>query len=348
VVPCQGQVRRCLAEELRAMALERVGVVADRAVAGVGLLDDVLGEVRGTELVRCGLVDEDPGLTEAEAIAGRAISDQVEAVVVVGGGSALCAGKAVAIRLRNPGPLDRYTGRDHLPELPAPCIAVPTTAGSGSEVSEALVLHDPAFAGHVVVRGRGYGPRVALLDGELLSTLPRRPMVLAALDALSHCYEALWAKGATSFSDALALAAAAAIRVSLPPALEGDAAARQALIEASAMANLACGNSDLAVVHALSSATAVRLPHGYQNGVLLPHAFELNRAVVSGPAAAEMAHLPRLYQTIGFVPRFGAHELDAEGADAMVAVAMESPLLANNRRPLDEADLRRVVASASS
>ena len=169
---------------------------------------------------------------------------------------------------------------------------------------------------------------------------------MAALDALSHCYEALWARGATSFSDAFALAAAAAIRSSLFRALEGDGDARQTLIEASAMANLACGNSDLAVVHALSSATAVRLPHGYQNGVLLPHALELNRAQLTGPAAAEMAHLPTLYEAVGFVPRFGAEELSAGDVETMVAVALESPLLANNRRPLGEDQLRELMARA--
>ena len=171
-------------------------------------------------------------------------------------------------------------------------------------------------------------------------------MVLAALDALSHCYEALWARGATSFSDAFALAAAGSIRCSLPRALEGEAEARQALLEASAMANLACGSSDLAVVHALSSATAVELPHGYQNGVLLPHAVELNRAVVPPPAAAEMARLPHLYETVGFVARFADGELAPGEVDAMVVVALKSPLLANNRRPLGEADLRGMMAEA--
>ena len=329
------------------MRVERVGLVADRGVERAGLLDHLLGEVRDVELVPCGLVDEDPGLDDAETIAERAISQGVEAVVIVGGGSALCAGKAAAMRLRNPAPLLQYAGRDRLPVRPAPSIAVPTTAGSGSEVSEVVVLHDPQIAGHVAIRGRGCGPSVALLDGELLATLPRRPMILAALDALSHCYEALWSNGATSFTDALALTAASSIRASLPGALDGDAEARQALIEASAAANLACGNSGLAVVHALTSASAVRLPHGYQNGVLLPHALELNRATVSEPAAAEMAHLPELYEAIGFVPRFAPGELSAEDAGTMVAVALENPFLGNNRRPLAEADLRSLMAATA-
>src|SRR5205807_5522909 len=140
---CQGRSRDCVAEELRALGVARVGVVADRGVKDAGVLDHLVGGVRDVELVLCGLVDVDPGLAEAESIAEHAISQGVEAVVVVGGGSALCAGKAAAVRLRNPGPLRGYVGRDRLDALPAPAIAVPTTAGSGSEVSEALVLHDP-------------------------------------------------------------------------------------------------------------------------------------------------------------------------------------------------------------
>src|SRR5207237_290205 len=145
-------------------------------------------------------------------------------------------------------------------------------AGSGSEVSEALVLHDPDFAGHVVIRGRGYGPRVALLDGELLATLPRRPMILAALDALRHRYEAPWARGPARLTHARALAAAG--------------------------------------------------------------------------AATEMAHLPRLYEEIGFVPRFAAEELSGGDVELMVRVAMENPFRDNNRRPLGEADVRGLLDRA--
>ena len=131
-----------------------------------------------------------------------------------------------------------------------------------------------------MIRGRGYEPQVALLDGELLRTLPRQPMIAAALDALSHALESLWARRATRFTGALALAAAAGDpRVRCPAPSSGDVDAMQELIEASAMANLACGNSGLGLVHALSSAPDVHLAHGYQNGVLLPHVAAFNRDV---------------------------------------------------------------------
>jgi alcohol dehydrogenase class IV len=95
-------------------------------------------------------------------------------------------------------------------------------------------------------------------------------MTEAALDALSHCYEALWARKATPLTDALALHAARVIRTSLPRALERSESDMQALIVAAAMANLACGNAELGLVHALTSAPGVRLPHGYQNRCCLP------------------------------------------------------------------------------
>ena len=257
-------------------------------------------------------------------------------MLAIGGGSALCAAKAVAILLTNPGPLGDYEGVGHLESLPAPSVAVPTTAGSGSEVSNVVVLHDPGRERHLVIRGRGYEPRVAILDGELLRTLPRAPMIAAALDALSHALESGWARGATSVTRALAPAAGATVRSALPRALAGDVDAMQELVEASAIANLACGNSGLGLVHALSSAPSVHLPHGYQNGVLLPHVARFN--------GAEEDELDGLYAQIGFEARFRPGELSARDLDAMVAAAMSNPFRANNVRESAEADLRAILA----
>ena len=199
--------------------------------------------------------------------------------MAIGGGSALVVGKIVALRMRNAEHILAYAGRD-LAAPPAPCIGIPTTAGSGSEVSNALVVRDPGQTSVVVVRGRGYEPQVAILDGALLASLPRTAMVDAALDALCHALEALWARGASSFTDALAFYAAERIFDVLPSALERrELDDLQLLLEASAIANLACGNAGLGLVHALSLASAVRVSHGRQNGILLPHVAAFTRAV---------------------------------------------------------------------
>jgi alcohol dehydrogenase class IV len=348
IVAAFGCVRSELNAEVAALGCRRVGVIADRGFHDAGLLEPLLALVDGVELPVCALIGEDPDVAEAERASLAAEQAGAQAILAVGGGSALCAAKAAAIRLHNPAPLDAYAGSGRLPRPPAPVIAIPTTAGSGSEVSNVVVLHDPRHTRHVIIRGHGYEPKVALLDGELLRSLPRRPLIAAALDALSHALESLWVRGATRFTDAMALPAAAAIFDSLPWVLDGDDSARQTLMEASAMANLACGNSGLGLVHALTSAPDVHLPHGYQNGVLLPAVARFNQPAVRADVEHESAKLTALYARIGFTERFAPGELTADGVDAMVSAALANPFRANNRRLAEEADLRAIVSGALS
>jgi alcohol dehydrogenase class IV len=114
------------------------------------------------------------------------------------------------------------------------------------------------------------------------------------------------------------------------------------------MANLACGNSGLGLVHALTSAPAVRLPHGYQNGVLLPHVAEFNRDYVAPAVLDEIDALPNLYERIGFDVRFERDELDAADVRAMIAAAMRNPFRDNNRRPAGEDELRAILVAAGA
>jgi alcohol dehydrogenase class IV len=348
IVIGRGCVRERLADELAGLGDVTVAVVADRGYADAGLLQPLLAAAGSTRLELGGLIGVDPDVEEAERAAQAARDAGAQAVLAIGGGSALCAGKAVAILLANEGSLHRYRGRDRLGRPPAPTIAIPTTAGSGSEVSTVVVLHDHGHEQHLVIRGRGYEPEVAMLDGTLLRSLPERPMIEAALDALSHCFESLWARRATPVSDALALAAARSIREALPGALHRREQDMQALIVAAAMANLACGNAELGIVHALTSAPGVTLPHGYQNGVLLPHVASFNRDVLPAEALAELEALAGLYERIGFVPAFAAGELTAAGAELMVAAALANPFLANNRRAAGEPELRGLLAAAGA
>lgn len=348
VVCASGCVTAHLAEELCRLDAPVVAVVADRGVAEAGLLDAVLPALPHIRLIRCPLIGENPSVQAAEAAARHAVGEGARAVLAIGGGSGLGAAKAVAIRLTNDGQLQEWEGRDRVPKVPAPSIAIPTTAGSGSEVSNALVLHDPSRERHVTIRGRGCEPDVAMLDGEMLATLPERPMIYAALDALSHALEAMWADKGTSFTEALALFAADEIFATVEAAVERDADAMQRLIEASAMANLACGSSELGLVHALTSSPAVHLPHGYQNGVLLPHAVEFNRRVVDARARSRLDRVAELYERIGFAAAFEPGKLDARAAEHMVRAAMSNPFRTNDRRVASEADIRALLARAGA
>jgi alcohol dehydrogenase class IV len=328
---------------------ERVAVVADEGIVKAGLLDGVLAELAPWQTAVFGSVCPDPTTTEVEVIAREAIEQQCDMVVAVGGGSGLAAGKAVALRLRNGEPIETYAGRDQAPGGAAPSIAIPTTAGSGSEVSNALVLHDPARPVVLVVRGRGYEPDIALLDGLLLRSLPRAPMIYAGLDALSHAIEALSVRKRSPFTDAMAYAAADIIYEVLPRAIERrDPDDLQTLLEASAAANLACGSSELGLVHALSLSAAVHLPHGYQNAVMMPYVSLYNRDHVPARVAGLFDRILPLYRELDFDPHFQPGELDAEAAESMVRVALAVPLSANNVRTPTEVDVRELLIEAGA
>jgi alcohol dehydrogenase class IV len=338
-----------LAGEVQALAGDRVAVVCDEGVASAGLLDGVLSAMGTDAVTVLPLVRPDPLVADVEAAAEIARAQSCDSVVGLGGGSALALAKAVALLLCNDSPITRYAGWDKAPAAPAPTIALPTTAGSGSEVSNALVLHDPEQESIVVIRGQGYEPRVAILDGELLRTLPAGPLVDAALDALSHAVEALSVRGASMFTDALAAAAADHLRHVLPRVLEQRSDEDlQTLLEASAMANLACGSSGLGLVHALSSATRLRVPHGRANGVLLPWVAAFNREALRPPALAEADRIAPLYEQIGFEASFRPGELDDEAVESVVRVALASPLHLNNSRHATAEELEQILAGASS
>lgn len=351
IVAGWGVAAERLGPEVRALNVSRIAVVADRGVAEVGLLASLLEPVDGpggAELRICARVDEDPTIDAAERAALTAQEQGAEAVLAIGGGSALGVGKAVAIRLRNEGDLRDWAGRDLVPQTPAPSIAIPTTAGSGGEVSNALVLVDVARERHMSIRGLRCAPDVALLDGQMLQTLPERPLVYAGLDALSHALESLWVRGSSRFSEPLAVEAAQLVVKALPGALRREPEAMQTLIEASAMANAACGNSGLGLIHALSSSYAAPLAHGYENGVLLPVVARFNHDHISPAGRSLVAEAEQLYDEIGFQPRFADGEVDHEMARRMAEAAMENSFHANNRRLAEQEEILQLLTAAGA
>jgi alcohol dehydrogenase class IV len=339
-----------------------VAVVADTALERAGVLDRVLEHAPEAIVVSRTLVDPDPDIDVVEQAAADAREASARCVLAVGGGSALGVGKAVGIRLTNDQRIDAYEGRDKVGEQPAPTIAVPTTAGSGSEVSNALVLHEAGRDNEIVVRGELCAPRAAVLDATVLRTLPRAPLVHSALDALSHALEALWARGASYFTTATAIPAARSIIERLPAAAtgadDGSSAAGanddvlQELLEASCAANMACGNSGLALVHALSSSPSVRVPHGLQNAVLLPHVARFNAPLLTPEACALLPLVEHLYDELGLVASFAV--LDAHCAAGtvdgrrMLEASLHNPFRANNLRPTTDADLVDLLRAAGA
>ncbi|MBO9524159.1 MAG: iron-containing alcohol dehydrogenase [Nocardioidaceae bacterium] len=335
-----------------------VAVVADTALDQAGVLDRVLAHAPGAVAVARILVDPDPDVEVVERAAGRARAAGARCVLAIGGGSALGVGKAVGIRLTNDQRIDAYEGRDKVVEMPAPTIAVPTTAGSGSEVSNALVLHEAERDNEIVVRGELCAPRAAVLDATVLRSLPRAPLVYSALDALSHALESLWSRGGSYFSAATAVPAARSIIARLPRAAAGaedgtnasgdNDDALQELLEASCAANMACGNSGLALVHALSSSPAVRVPHGLQNAVLLPHVARFNTPALDEETLGLLPLVDELYGELGLEPSFAAIGQGPVDGPRMLEASARNPFRANNLRATSDEDLVALLRAAGA
>lgn len=345
-------VRSTLTDHVHALKAERILLVGDSGLARIGVLDQFEQQLRADDRVGdviTVLAEPNPTIATTERWIADIAEADAQAIVGVGGGSALSLAKGLALGLTNSAPLGEYGGYARAPRPPLPTVAIPTTAGSGAEVSSTLVLYSDQEVGSVAFTGAGYEPDIALLDGELLIGLPHVPMRDAAMDAYSHAFEALWARGASTFSSAAAFEALRLIRTLLPAALaDRRPAVLQTLLEASALANIACGNSGLGLVHALTSASSIHVAHGRQNGILLPIIGEFNRPLLSDAARAELDRIDAFYEEIDAPRWFGADELPEDAAEAMVAAAASHPLRSNNIREASDDDLRRLAALATA
>ncbi len=237
-------------------------------------------------------VEEDPGVRTVAAGVDVFKAEGCDLVIALGGGSPMCAGKGIALVAANGGVLTDYEGFNKAAKAPYPVIAVPTTAGSGTEVSKVTILTDEARSFKMSILDERTYPTVAILDGGLMESLPAWPALVAGMDALAHALDAVWSVGATDFSDGLAAASAATILQSLPKAaLTGHLGAKQRMLEASTMANMATGTSLPGLAHVLSQPLGrLHLSHGLATGIMLPYAMEFNLPV----ASAKIAPVARL------------------------------------------------------
>ena len=333
-----------LARDLR---MSRVLVVSDPVISAQGFHAVALASLgeAGIELSRfdeCGI---DARCSHIDDQGERVRRDGIDGVICIGGGSVICTGKGIAIVATNHKPMRDCTGVGRFDRRALPMIMVPTTAGSGSEVSQWTIVKDEER--HLKLLGGGplSFPDAAILDPVTLDSLPMHVAALPAVDALTHGVEAYLSAIASPLTDAIALGAIQqqfeSLRVSIN---SDDAAARQANLIASCMANIACGNARLGHGHALSLPLEghLDLPHPYGVGVLLPHVITFNLTVLPNkvrPLAEalglEVAGLTRaamieacadsirsLYFDIGFPTRFTAKQLPVSRVREMAARAV--------------------------
>jgi alcohol dehydrogenase class IV len=273
---------RSLPERVRDLGTHAILVVTDPGVRAVGILDRVTTELAhaGRPLVVYDKVTADSGSALIAEGVAQLQEHGADLVVGVGGGSALDTAKAIAALATNPGsPLD-YVGLHKLKLRPLPTIAIPTTAGTGSEVSLWSVFTDDSRQLKVAIGGIFVYPTVAVCDPDLTLDLPSRLTAATGLDALAHAIECYTNTACQPISAALAIEAIRLIGAHLRCAASfGDRASRYAMMLASTMAGMAMNPTRLGLAHALAMPLGswdLKIPHGIAIAVTLPKVMAFN------------------------------------------------------------------------
>jgi alcohol dehydrogenase class IV len=249
-------------------------------------------------------VSGEPTFDDVRRGAALAREERCDGVIAIGGGSAIDAGKAIAALLANPGdPLDylEVVGRGMpLVNASVPFIAVPTTAGTGSEVTRNAVLASPEHRVKASLRSAGMLPRVAVVDPELTYDLPPAITASTGLDALAQVIEPYVSVRANPMVDLYCTEGIRRIAVALPRAFENgaDREARAAMSWGSLLGGLSLANAGLGAVHGFAAPIGGMFdaPHGAVCAALLPHAVEIN--VEALRARAPQSDALRRYDTV--------------------------------------------------
>lgn len=324
--------------------------------------------------VRVRIVDgvpPEPAVEDVERVrSSLAWGDGPQAVVAVGGGSVLDTAKLAAALAHRPEPLQRFYGVDEVPEPGIPVVAIPTTAGTGSEVNGVAVVMDRQRQQKCGVVSPHLLPRVALVDPDMLDGQPPEIAAVTGVDALSHALEAYLSVNATPLSDQLALAAVRALARHLRGVVwRGDARSREAVALGSTLAGMAFGQAGVGAAHALAYPLAGRFPmaHGLTVAAFLPEVVEYNlpaqadkvpdlmAALGEAPATGMAARialgqwLRDLLADLG-IPDLWKREgvsVDAATVDAMAAEAVGiTRIMRNNPRPVPPSRARELYLRA--
>jgi len=241
---------------------------------------DFVGEIRST-LSTKGIASEvfsdfQPDPTDLNVLAGAArfTTFGADSILAIGGGSALDVAKMIGVSAANPGPISQFQGYHRVADAGPPLIAVPTTAGTGSEATKVAVVTDTTRNVKMMILDAKLMPTAAVVDYELTFSMPKPLTAHVGVDALTHGIEAYVSRKANSLTDPVALSSITKIHANLYNAWSdaGNEKAREAMSLAALQGGLAFTNSSVCLVHGMSRPLGLvfRLPHGLSNSVLLP------------------------------------------------------------------------------
>lgn len=280
-------VSRQLPEVLDELGLKQPLLVTDAFIVSLGWLDDLEAQLCKQGFVHNRFTGVVPDPTTDAITAGLAVLHlgEHDCVVALGGGSSIDTAKAIAAMAHRDQPMRNYKVPNTIDDG-LPVIAIPTTAGTGSEVTRASVITDTETQEKMLCMGLGLMPIAALVDFELTLSMPWRLTADTGLDTLCHALEAYVSKKANTFTDTIALAAMTAINTHIRTAcqLPDNRPAREAMMLAATQGGIAFSNASVTLIHGMSRPIGAlfHVPHGLSNAMLLP---EITAWSISGAPA---------------------------------------------------------------
>ena len=312
-----------IAAVLGKFGFSRPLVVTDPFMVSSGLVKRILDPLAKAGIAVSVFSDTIPEPTDTVVVAGLEVlrAGRYDCLIGFGGGSPIDTAKAMSILASGDAPMSAYKVPHQADRAALPIIAVPTTAGTGSEATRFTVITDAAVDEKMLIAGLGALPLAAIVDYELTFSVPKRTTADTGVDALSHALEAYVSKRANPFSDAQALAAMALIGAHLRTAYHepSNAAAREAMMLGAMQAGIAFTNASVALVHGMSRPIGAHfhVPHGLSNAMLLP-------AVTRFSIPAATARYGEASRRIGFAAATDKDEVAAEKlADGLAALNTE-------------------------
>lgn len=273
-----------IGELARKLSFNRVLLVTDtymQKLGYVGKVEKQLNEA-GIASTIFAKVQPDPTAKNVEDGLKMLRSANCDSVIALGGGSPIDTGKAIAVMATNSGWIGDYMGYHKVPHPGLPFIAIPTTAGTGSEVTKVIVITDTERNVKMMCLDRAFLPSAAIVDYELTMSMPKELTAAVGLDSLTHGIEAFVSKKANPFTDVIALTAIRLIAKNIRTAYnEPDTRdAREAMMLGSMKGGIAFSNSSVCLVHGMSRPIGANfhVPHGLSNAMLLPTVTEFSAA----------------------------------------------------------------------
>ena len=265
-----------LGQAVAGMGHSKILIVTDSIISKLGLLKDMTDALTagGAQYVVFDEITPDAPIPLIEKGIEFYKEHDCDAIVAFGGGSSMDASKAIAVAISNPKPLRQLAGYLKGFRAPVKIYAVPTTAGTGSEVTVAAVISDPERQSKLVIVDPRMVPKMAALDPNLMTGLPPHITAATGIDALTHAVEAFVGNWCTPYSDGMALSAVGLIFENLRTAYRegGNLEAREKMALASTYAGFAFTRANVGYVHAIAHQFGGRYhtPHGLANAIMLP------------------------------------------------------------------------------